>query len=348
MISRISNPRNSRGVALITALLILTIATTAAVYLARQEHLSIRRSANVINGNQAYLYALGGETLAMTVLFEDRRENNTDGYTDTWAFPMPPYNAEGFMILGEITDLQSRFNINNLVNENDTQDGASIDRFRKLIMQYGIDPNAVNAVIDWLDRNIAPSGPDGAEDDYYLGLDPPYRAANGPMHSVSELRLVKGFNVDTFNQLAKSLTAIPEHVPVNLNTAPVEFWIALGAEPARAEEVARQRIAFSGEGDDQSDGRGGNGGDAEGESPLDQVDPEKVQAAEPFESVGEALRQAGLNPEEVDTRNLSVTTDYFLFEAEVFGDRSRAVLKSVLHRNKKGIMRVVMRSQGGL
>ena len=41
------------GVALITALLILAIASTAAAYLVQQLNLSMRRSGNVINSNQA-------------------------------------------------------------------------------------------------------------------------------------------------------------------------------------------------------------------------------------------------------------------------------------------------------
>jgi general secretion pathway protein K len=287
---------------------------------------------NMGSGDVAF-HLVGAERQrrAMTVLHEDRRENNVDGFDEPWAQPIPPFEAEGFMIFGSIVDLQSRFNINNLVNQNDTQNGAAIDRFRRLIQQFGIEPNAINAVIDWMDRNIAPSGPDGAEDDYYLNLDPPYRPANGRMHSVSELRLVKGFNVDTFDQLAEHLTALPESTSINLNTASMEIWIALGVEPARAEEVAREPITLS--------------EDAES---IEDADPEKLEAAASYQSVGEALRQAGLNPDEFDTSGLSVDSEYFLFDGEVRGDRARAVLKSVLHRNKQGIMRVVKRSQGEL
>ena len=48
-------------------------------------------------------------------------------------------------------------------------------------------------VLDWLDADDLPR-PNGAEtEDYYSKLDPPYRAKNGPMDTVGELLLVKGF-----------------------------------------------------------------------------------------------------------------------------------------------------------
>ena len=46
--------------------------------------------------------------------------------------------------------------------------------------------------VDWLDEDIDPRPNSGAEDDYYMLQNPPYRAANRLMASASELRLVKG------------------------------------------------------------------------------------------------------------------------------------------------------------
>jgi len=52
-------------------------------------------------------------------------------------------------------------------------------------------------VVDWIDTDVDALIPDGAEDDYYTGLDTAYRAANAPFASVSELQLVKGFSFST-------------------------------------------------------------------------------------------------------------------------------------------------------
>jgi len=49
----------------------------------------------------------------------------------------------------------------------------------------------VNALIDWMDAD-SDTRPGGAESDYYMGLNPPYRAKNGMIDSIDELLLVKG------------------------------------------------------------------------------------------------------------------------------------------------------------
>ena len=44
-----------RGVALITALLVVALATVAAVAMATRQQLDIRRTGNLLHGEQAYL-----------------------------------------------------------------------------------------------------------------------------------------------------------------------------------------------------------------------------------------------------------------------------------------------------
>jgi general secretion pathway protein K len=48
------------------------------------------------------------------------------------------------------------------------------------------------AIRDWLDSNAASLPSAGAEDDYYMGLDPTYRAANQLFQSPSELLAIEG------------------------------------------------------------------------------------------------------------------------------------------------------------
>ncbi len=51
--------------------------------------------------------------------------------------------------------------------------------------------DVVDSIIDWRDTDDTP-GPDGAEDDYYMSLTPPYHCKNAPFATVGELLLVKG------------------------------------------------------------------------------------------------------------------------------------------------------------
>lgn len=51
----------------------------------------------------------------------------------------------------------------------------------------------IESFYDWTDKDDN-SWPEGAESDYYEGLDEPYTARNGPLDTVGELRLIKGFS----------------------------------------------------------------------------------------------------------------------------------------------------------
>jgi type II secretory pathway component PulK len=51
--------------------------------------------------------------------------------------------------------------------------------------------DVANSIIDWLDADEEPRS-NGAESEYYSGLNPPYSSKNGPLDSLEELLLVKG------------------------------------------------------------------------------------------------------------------------------------------------------------
>ena len=53
-------------------------------------------------------------------------------------------------------------------------------------------PELIESLLDWLDKDDN-ARVDGAEADYYEDLNPPYKAQNGPLFTVDELMLVKGF-----------------------------------------------------------------------------------------------------------------------------------------------------------
>ncbi|MBI1320888.1 MAG: hypothetical protein GC168_18335 [Candidatus Hydrogenedens sp.] len=57
----------------------------------------------------------------------------------------------------------------------------------------------VDSILDWLDYNDDDNTePNGAENDYYQGLENPYSCKNGPMDHIEELLLVQGFTPEMY------------------------------------------------------------------------------------------------------------------------------------------------------
>lgn len=216
-----------RGVALVTALLIVSLATVAAAAMATRLQVDMRRTANLLHGEQAYAYAIAAESWAIVELRRDAGESEHDALGEDWATALPPIAVEGGFVNGHIYDLQGRFNVNTLV----TQDGKPADRqlayYQRLLTVLGLEPELAPALLDWIDADINATFPDGAEDDVYLLAQPPYRAANRPLTSISELRLVQGYTPEVMAVLSPHVTALPGQTAINVNTATAAVLQAL-------------------------------------------------------------------------------------------------------------------------
>ncbi|HEY5623159.1 MAG TPA: type II secretion system minor pseudopilin GspK, partial [Gammaproteobacteria bacterium] len=124
---------NERGVALITAMLITAMATMLAANLAWDNALDVRRSMVLMNRDQAIQVALGAESWVTNILRQDLEDSQTDHLGEIWATELPGLPIEGGEVFGAIADLQGRFNINNLVDENGAVVEDSVEQFRRLL-----------------------------------------------------------------------------------------------------------------------------------------------------------------------------------------------------------------------
>ena len=305
-----TGPSRERGVALVTALLVVALATVAAVAMATRLHVDLRRAGNLLHGEQAYAYALAAESWAQVILKRDAGDNKVDSLHDDWATSLPPIAVEGGLVDGEVNDLQGRFNVNNLVTDTGEADQPSLEYYRLLLDRLGLDQALAAALLDWIDSDINATFPGGVEDEDYLLADPPYRAANRRLVDISELRLVQGYTADVIATLAPHVTAIPQSTKINVNTATPEVLLALHKD---LEESAVE----------------------------DLVEAREQQA---YESVNDFLAEdalAGLQlPVEV-----SVQSEWFRVLTDVVVGGGRARLHSLLLREGEATQ-VIMRTRG--
>ena len=105
-----------RGVAILTAMLVVTLGTIIAVNLMWVSSLDQRRTGAALAADQALLYLQGAEAWVGDILRQDQIESGeSDHLGELWATEIAPLPVDGGMITGRIEDLQGRFNINNLI-----------------------------------------------------------------------------------------------------------------------------------------------------------------------------------------------------------------------------------------
>lgn len=305
------NGKQERGVAMIKAMLVVALATTIAVSMVSRQQFDIRRTGNMMQAGQAGLYADGVDEWAAQVLRRDNEDNQVDHTNEDWATILPPIPVEGGTVGGYIEDLQGRFNLNSLV-AGGQHDKRALERFRRLLVALELEPELAVVVADWIDADIDVSYPAGAEDDSYMGIEQPYRSANGPMLSPTELLLLKGVGRETFQKLQPHVTALPVETKVNVNTA-TEYVLMSLAKGLSSDDV-----------DALIEGRGDEG----------------------YPDVDTFIKHDALAGRQLDADTFTVHSNYFLLVSQVqFGALSQQRY-SVLKRYANGGSRILMRAQG--
>jgi general secretion pathway protein K len=221
-----------RGVALITALLLTTLAGSVAAGLAWDNALDVRRTMVMLHRDQAIQVAVGSEGWVRSILRDDALQTQTDHLDEVWATDIPalPIDSENVQgqIYGKLEDLQGRFNVNNLIDTNGQVDPAYFEQFQRLLAALALDPAIADATVDWLDPDQNETIPNGAEDPMYTGFVPAYRTADRPLSNITELAAVSGMDRISFEILLPHVTALPERTAINVNTASVQVLQSLG------------------------------------------------------------------------------------------------------------------------
>ncbi|NND60221.1 MAG: type II secretion system minor pseudopilin GspK [Gammaproteobacteria bacterium] len=293
---------------MITAIMVMALAAIWATSIATFGYLTQRRVTNLLRHDQAFLYALGGESWAHQILREDLEAGPVDHLAEVWASPLPPLPVDGGTVEGQLEDMQGRFNINNLVNPDGSPNEAAAGIFRRLLEQYQVEPTLTAYIVDWIDPDSEVGFPEGAEDDVYTGLTPAYRPGNGPMTSISELRAVNGVTTEIYETLQPHLAALPIGTTININTATPELLAALSDDisPFDAQSMAEGRI----------------------DAPFDS--PEEIRE--------------DVSPEVLPM--LSVSSEFFRTTAIVTLGTTRVTMYSLLERDEAGMIGTRLRSFG--
>jgi len=218
---RAAPPRAQRGIALLVAILLVALGTMLAVAVGYENAMTARRGTATFALDQALLIQQGAEALSAYGVRQIHQSDPSHTYINQgWDKPYGPMEVvPGVMLTAGLEDMQGRLNLNNLVNQDGTPNPAYVAAFTQLLEMLGLEPKWTGFLVDWIDYDIVPQNPDGAEDSVYMGQTPPYRTANRYITSPSELLALPGFGHDRYMLLAPYVTALPWGTKINVCTA---------------------------------------------------------------------------------------------------------------------------------
>lgn len=207
-----------RGVALISVLLIMSLALLVTGAMLRSHNLLVQSSAQQLH--QLHMRQLGfaGETWALQLLQNpELDEQKTVNLAQEWARSKPPLQMQDGGIQVSIEDLAGRLNLNALFKEGQV-DQVTLERWSRLLERLKIPALDLQA--------LQASSPAGGLSD------------------LSQLRLLPGIDGEVLRRLQPWVALLPKDASLNINTAPALLLMALeGMTPSIAEAVVSQRPA---------------------------------------------------------------------------------------------------------
>jgi general secretion pathway protein K len=185
-----------RGIALISVLLVMSLALLITGGLLRSHHLSLQSSGQQLQQIQLRQFALGGETWALMLL----RDALQDGEKPVervqgWAAMAPGFEVEDAQIRIDIDDLAGRFNLNALLRQGQV-DQVTLNRWARLLELLELPPLQLSQV--------------------------------GPLWELSQLRLLPDIDAHLLQRLEPWVTLLPTDTALNINTAPALLLRTLG------------------------------------------------------------------------------------------------------------------------
>ncbi|HTN65545.1 MAG TPA: type II secretion system minor pseudopilin GspK [Burkholderiaceae bacterium] len=242
--------------AIITALLLTTLAITIVASLFWQQQVQVRSIENQRLQLQKQWVLRGALDWARLILREDAKYSTVDQLGEPWAVQLAETRLDQYVeneraegdiadatLSGHIIDAQSRFNLTNLA-VNGVVDAAQVAVFQRLLSGLQLDPSLAPASAELVAAGQPKAAP--ATDAATAGA-----VAAGDtigITQVDDLLAVPGFSPTIYAKLKDSVTVLPQATPVNANTASAEVLAAvidtLSPADAAALVASRERAYF--------------------------------------------------------------------------------------------------------
>jgi len=366
---KVKRRREQHGVALITALIITSIAVSLATLIIYRQQIQIRLTNNISNLEQNYQYAYGMEDFAGTILrrsWED--QPNFDSLNDEWysenGLVLP---ITGGLMTGKLFDLHARINLNSLLrpltekkspnannqtdqNENqntdpennNTTETTQNDSITNLDEEKEYDDIAkvtrerITRLINIIDpeQDMGPNGnSDRPDDDSGIGFgaETPYYQSIEPSYYSANTEMISPTELRLIKNIKeKYYKTITPHI----STLPIVTNKKATSTPINvntASNIVLQALGFT---------------------PDAITNILEVRKEDPFEKIEDfkqlAVVESALITEEnpngdVDPLDLDVKSEYFLLQGKVEINNTRLFINSILWRNKSGQVSVIMR-----
>lgn len=228
-----SGIKSQSGMALILTLMILAILTAMVIEFSYGVYTTTASLNNWRDSQRLSPVSKSGISLAVKTI-SDIPQSEIYRFPPKIAIPVSGILTDfhGDVVVN-VEDENSRFNLNSIVNENQTVNRDAYNIFKRLLKNIGVKEDLADYVVDWIDRNKDPIAARDSEEN----------TKNSFMESTDELLLIKGIDQETYSKLLPYVTvyaadnANPQLININTASQTVIMSLADGITKDMAERI---------------------------------------------------------------------------------------------------------------
>ncbi|AKJ31480.1 type II secretion system minor pseudopilin GspK [Caldimonas brevitalea] len=248
--------RRQRGVALLTAMIIVTLVATLASAMYWRQWRSVQIELAERGRSQSSWILSGALDWASLILAEDSKTGQVDHLSEPWATPLEEARLSTFLaadeantddapeafLAGKISDAQARYNLRNLAAADPVTAKKNLEALTRLCEQLNIDSSVPPRLAAAMRAALPSAPPTGEGSGAPVAVQVVSEEAPLLPPSVEYLRWL-GLDAQSSARLAPYVTLLPKPTAVNVNTAPREVLVAVleGVDPGSADRLVQVR-----------------------------------------------------------------------------------------------------------
>jgi general secretion pathway protein K len=214
---------NRQGIAIISVMIVIALISASVSLMLQRFGKDLQQTKYTLNQTQALNHLYSIETWAKIILSND--ESGFDNLNEDWATAITPIKIEGGSLYGKLTDLQSRLNLNNLI---DLKTDSYLAQYRSFFY------DCINRLNTQLNQQAM------ADTIFSFAVN---RSPKPKLfEQLAELKTIKTITEKDYLKIRPYLSALPTLSPINVNTASKEVLSCL--HPQLSGNLAQKLIRY--------------------------------------------------------------------------------------------------------
>ena len=199
-----SGAHDRQGIAIISVLIVIALISASVSLMLQRFGRDLKQTQFIVTHTQSlnHLYSL--EAWAKSILLSD--DLSVDSLDEVWATSITPIQVPGGTVYAKLNDLQSRLNLNNLI---DLETNIYSPQYRSFFY------DCINLINTQLQQQLMAD----TIFSYVVSQSPKPKL----FEQSAEIRKIKSISAKDYIKIKPLLTALPRLTPININTASKEI-----------------------------------------------------------------------------------------------------------------------------